>query len=301
MIKLGIIGTSQGNGHPYSYSAIFNGYNKNELKNNCPYELIREYLPKYHKNKNSIKNAKITHIWTQSKKESYKISKVSRIKNVCNSLNELVQSVDAIILARDDPQNYFKILCSLIKSRKPLFVDKQFIHTKKNFTIFKKILDKNQIFMYGSAMKYSNEVKKRKAFDAIIGKSKSTWLSYGNHLIDGIFEIVPKKIKYVSNKKKDNIENILIMTNENKKINLKFSKNFGLPIFFELKNKNNKNTKINFENYFFIYKKMLQKFIDLINNEKKIKNHHDFFLSKVILAGEISKRKNGKKIYMSSL
>ena len=46
---------------------------------------------------------------------------------------------------------------------------------------------------------------------------------------------------------------------------------------------------------------MLQKFIDLINNEKKIKNHHDFFLSKVILAGEISKRKNGKKIYMSSL
>ena len=93
--------------------------------------MIREYLPKHHKNKNSIKNAKITHIWTQSKKESYKISKVSKIKNVCNNLNELIQSVDAIILARDDPQNYFKILCSLIKSRKPLFVDKQFIHTKK--------------------------------------------------------------------------------------------------------------------------------------------------------------------------
>jgi len=32
VIKLGIIGTSQGNGHPYSYSAIFNGYNKNEVK-----------------------------------------------------------------------------------------------------------------------------------------------------------------------------------------------------------------------------------------------------------------------------
>ena len=94
--------------------------------------------------------------------------------------------------------------------------------------------------MYGSAMKYSSEVKKRKPFDEIFGKSKSTWLSYGNHLIDGIFEIVPKNIKYVTNKKKDNIENIFIMTNENKKINLKFSKNFGLPIFFEIKNKNKK-------------------------------------------------------------
>ena len=27
-LKIGIIGSSDGNGHPYSWSAIFNGYNK---------------------------------------------------------------------------------------------------------------------------------------------------------------------------------------------------------------------------------------------------------------------------------
>ena len=28
MIKIGIIGYSEGNGHPYSYSSIFNGFDK---------------------------------------------------------------------------------------------------------------------------------------------------------------------------------------------------------------------------------------------------------------------------------
>jgi len=31
ILKIGMIGYNDGNGHPYSYSAIFNGYNKKEL------------------------------------------------------------------------------------------------------------------------------------------------------------------------------------------------------------------------------------------------------------------------------
>ena len=80
MIKLGIIGTSQGNGHPYSYSAIFNGYNKNELENNCPYELIREYLPKHHKNKNSIKMLKLHIYGHKVRKKVIKYQKFQELK-----------------------------------------------------------------------------------------------------------------------------------------------------------------------------------------------------------------------------
>ena len=31
MIKIGIIGTSEGNGHPYSFSAIINGYDDKNM------------------------------------------------------------------------------------------------------------------------------------------------------------------------------------------------------------------------------------------------------------------------------
>lgn len=61
-LKIGIIGSNEGNGHPISFSSIFNGYNKKYLKKFCKFNLINEYLPKYHKNKKSniISNAKVT-------------------------------------------------------------------------------------------------------------------------------------------------------------------------------------------------------------------------------------------------
>ena len=45
MIRIGIIGLSPGNGHPYSWAAICNGYNT-EAMSNCPFPIIPEYLAK---------------------------------------------------------------------------------------------------------------------------------------------------------------------------------------------------------------------------------------------------------------
>ena len=42
-LKLGIIGLSSDNGHPYSWSAIFNGYDPEEMAR-CPFPGIPEYL-----------------------------------------------------------------------------------------------------------------------------------------------------------------------------------------------------------------------------------------------------------------
>ena len=45
MIKIGIIGFSKNNGHPYSFSAIINGYSKHHFKK-IGYKFILEYLNK---------------------------------------------------------------------------------------------------------------------------------------------------------------------------------------------------------------------------------------------------------------
>ena len=98
LIRIGIIGSNEGNGHPISFSSIFNGYNPKYLKKFCKFKLINEYLPKFHKNKKSniIDGAKITSIWTQSKKNSYQISKILNIKNICNSLFVIYIVVNSI-------------------------------------------------------------------------------------------------------------------------------------------------------------------------------------------------------------
>src|SRR3989339_1790419 len=102
MIKLGIIGSNEGNGHAFSYSAIFNGYDPEALAKQCPYELIREYLPREHGNENLLDSAKVTHIWTQDKKLSENIAAVSLIPNIVDEYTDLIGMVDAVILARDD-------------------------------------------------------------------------------------------------------------------------------------------------------------------------------------------------------
>ena len=43
--KLGIIGISDGNGHPYSWSAIINGYEPAKMEN-CGFPVIPRYLAK---------------------------------------------------------------------------------------------------------------------------------------------------------------------------------------------------------------------------------------------------------------
>ena len=43
MTRLGAIGLSPGNGHPYSWAAIFNGYDTASMAD-CPFPAIPEYL-----------------------------------------------------------------------------------------------------------------------------------------------------------------------------------------------------------------------------------------------------------------
>ena len=69
MIKLGIIGFSKNNGHPYSFSAIVNGFNEVHFKK-VGYPQILSYLKKKKKKEFFIKNLKITHAWSEDFKKT---------------------------------------------------------------------------------------------------------------------------------------------------------------------------------------------------------------------------------------
>ena len=51
-IKIGILGYTEGNGHPYSWSAMFNGYDKEIM------EKIKEYRNDIVRKMNSLKSIK---------------------------------------------------------------------------------------------------------------------------------------------------------------------------------------------------------------------------------------------------
>ena len=105
MLKLGIIGMSEGNGHPYSWSAIINGdFNRKEM-DKCGYAGIPIYL-EANRDTLGIDDVRVTHVWTQDRKISEHIAKASMIERVVDKADEMICDIDAVLLARDDPENH---------------------------------------------------------------------------------------------------------------------------------------------------------------------------------------------------
>ena len=308
-LKIGIIGSNEGNGHPISFSSIFNGYNKKYLKKFCKFNLINEYLPKYHKNKKSniISNAKVTCIWTQSRKKSYEISKISNINHICKSIEEMSKKVDAVILARDDIENHLKFSEIFLKKGIPIFIDKLIVHDKKSLKIFN-TKSKNKLYMSCSSARYTRLIEKiqkersiiKKETAFIIGHSKKNWLRYAYHLLEGIVKIFGYDIQKVRclTDKKDKNEIYQLIYKNGLNVSLFFSDRIFLPIKFTCLKKDSKALEVPYEDYFFSIKKMMQEFETMIRTGKMpISKKKMVNLSKIVIAGNLSK--NNKNQFYS--
>ncbi len=288
MIKLGIIGFTPNNGHPYSYSAIFNGYNKKNLNKYCEFQLIKDYLPKYCKNRNLIKNAKITHIWTQNYIISNKISKVSNIKNIVKNFKDLIGLVDGVIIARDDVENHLYYAKPFLDAKIPVFIDKQIVANTRQLKEFKSKA-KNSFFMAGSAMRYNSKLNKfskkyLKSVKSIYGKSHSSFLKYGHHLIEPIIILFGTNIEYVKSLDSNNFrDTIHIKYKSGPSVLLDFIEGLSLPIKISLHSDTEKDIEILFDNFYFLFKKMLENFLSLIKIKKSsISKKEIYFISNVI-------------------
>ena len=121
--KLGIIGMSPGNGHPYSWSAICNGYNKEAIEK-CGFPAISRYLCEKNFPSDFIDNAFVTHVWTQDYSRSCHIALASNIRNVVTDFRDLIGEVDAILLARDDSENHLYYARPFLEAGMPIYIDK---------------------------------------------------------------------------------------------------------------------------------------------------------------------------------
>lgn len=189
MKKIGVIGISPGNGHPYSWSAICNGYDK-KMMAKCPFPGIPAYLAKQSFPKDQIKGVKVTHVWCDKKSDAVKIAKAALIPNVTTSLKELCEAVDLVLLARDDGENHLKFAKEIIKYGKPVFIDKPLAFTLKEA---KKIIAleeyEGQVFTC-SSLRYADELllerKELKQVERIVAKVPKSWNKYAIHVIEPV-------------------------------------------------------------------------------------------------------------------
>lgn len=274
-LKLGIIGISEGNGHPYSWASIFNGYEKN-LMLDCGFPAIPEYLLKQNFPEDCIKNAEVTHIWTQDIAISKKIASTCRIKYIVEDYCDMLGYVDAILLARDDAENHLIHSLPFLKAGLPIYIDKPFAHTVKEAkTIFSYQTYPGQIFTC-SALLFAKEFFLNKKDRDFIGKIKfiegyspKSWDKYSVHLIDPALNLIKDRGEIIAFRKFNTAkENRLVVTFKNDvEIAISTLGNSKSPIMLRVFGEKN-SILLEFKDSFSAFKKALEIFVKTVRSKK---------------------------------
>jgi hypothetical protein len=196
-LKLGILGLSDGNGHPYSWSAIFNGYNPEAMKL-CGFPVIPQYLSQQKWPESRIKGAKVTSVWSQNQKLSEKIAAATKISKVVVRPEEMIGNVDAILLARDDAENHLELATPFLKAGLPIYIDKPIALSLRDlYRLYDHQQYEGQIFSC-SALKYSHELRLSKEdyikigeIRKIIAFTPKSWDKYAVHIIEPVLNMLP--------------------------------------------------------------------------------------------------------------
>lgn len=204
---------SKGNGHPYSWAAIINGdFDKNEM-DKCGFGGIPIYL-EANRDTLGIDGAEVTHLWTQERGVSEHIAKASKIENIVEHAEDMIGQVDAVILARDDPENHVAMAKPFIDADIPIFIDKPLAISLEDLNYFKEQNDKGKFIMSCSSMRYANECLTAKTALKTLGKIElatvvgvKDWIKYGIHMLEALFALLddPKvtSVQHVSESGKD--------------------------------------------------------------------------------------------------
>lgn len=184
-LKLGVIGLSEGNGHPYSWSAIFNGYDPIYMKD-CGFPVIPEYLSRQKFPDDCIPNANVTHVWTQDSNVSEHVSKASFIPNIVDRPEDMIGQVDAVLLARDDPESHYDMARPFIDADLPIYIDKPLAVSREEAKrIYALERYPGQVFTC-SALAYSTGVHREDIGDLyhIDATCIKDWKKYAIHVVE---------------------------------------------------------------------------------------------------------------------
>lgn len=197
MVKsIGIMGLSEGNGHPFSYSSIINGYSPEGLAASG-WPGIYEYVRRRHASEFGMAGWTVTHAWTQYPESTKKLCAAARIPYAVDDYREFLGKVDAVIVARDDYETHFQMAMPFLEAGLPVFVDKPLSLEVSELRAFKPYLEKAQL-MSCAGMRYSRELDEPRADLTAYGQLKLirgaivlSWEKYGVHLLEAVMAITP--------------------------------------------------------------------------------------------------------------
>lgn len=194
-LALGMIGVSEGNGHPYSFSSIVNGYSDDGLAD-AGWDVIYDYVREKDPSEIGFDDVTITHAWTQRPEETERLCAAARIPHAVAEPDDLRGEVDGVIIARDDYESHFELAMPFLEAGTPVFLDKPLALDPAELAAFRPHLEEGRL-MSCSGMRFARELDVPRThldrygdLKLVRGAVLNDWEHYGVHMLDAMLELV---------------------------------------------------------------------------------------------------------------
>ena len=196
-IRLGIIGMTEGNGHPYSWSAIFNRYDREAMTKECPFPGIPAYLNLEDRDKMGIPGAHVECVACDKLSDAEHIAKLSLIPRVCDKPEDMIGKVDAVIIATDIGSEHVRRAEPFVEAGLPIFIDKPLCDNRADLAYFTRLFEEGYPLLSSSSKRYCKEfVPYHNGNTRELGELRlieygmpKKWETYGIHALESIYPI----------------------------------------------------------------------------------------------------------------
>jgi predicted dehydrogenase len=195
VLRLAVLGLVPGNGHPYSWSAIVNGYEPAALPD-CPYATIRAYLGAQAPESVGVPGARVTHMWADDAAAAPAIARLARIPTIVARPEDVIGRVDAVLIATDDGCDHVRRVRPFIEAGIPTFVDKPLATSGEDLRTFVAWQQSGRPLLSSSGLRYAPELDplledpgRLGALQWVSSVTANTWERYGIHALEPVFRL----------------------------------------------------------------------------------------------------------------
>lgn len=195
-LRLAMLGMIEGNGHPWSWSAIINGYDRAKLAA-CPYPVIPRYLNAQAAGTVGVPGARVTHLWTDRVEEAPAVAAAALIPHIVEHPTDVIGEVDAVFIATDHGFDHVARARPFVEAGLPVFVDKPLALMVADLRTFIDWRKAGARILSSSGLRYAPELDSLRPIPSTIGHlrwisavSCKTWERYGIHLLEPVGRIL---------------------------------------------------------------------------------------------------------------
>ena len=193
-IRLAMLGMVDGNGHPFSWSAIVNGrYDKDEMAR-CGYSAIPQYLGAEPPEALGIPGVKVTHVWCDDPADGARVAQAAFIPHVVSKPADVIGQVDAVVIPTDKGHEHVERARPFIEAGLPLFIDKPLTDNEQDLRQFVQWHRHGRAFLSTSCMRYAREYAACRQRLGEVGELRlitmttpKSWERYGIHALEGVY------------------------------------------------------------------------------------------------------------------